>query len=50
MEMLGYSCNIEQYYILRQRSIDKNMTKWNQWRKQNRNVEIYFQGCDFNNF
>jgi hypothetical protein len=41
----GYKCDIEAYRMLKRCSDAKDMTEWNEWRKENPQEEIYLQGA-----
>ncbi|MCK5270537.1 MAG: pentapeptide repeat-containing protein [Sedimentisphaerales bacterium] len=42
-------CIIEQYKMLMRCSEKKDIAEWNEWRENNKKVEIYLVGADFNN-
>ena len=43
----GYRCNLDQYKILKGCSDDKDITNWNNWRKEHPNENIWLQNQDF---
>jgi len=43
----GLRCDLDQYEILKRCSDKKDMTEWNQWRKEHRDEEILLEGVKF---
>ena len=43
---IGARCNIEQYSLLKRCSENRNITEWNNWRRDNPKKEIWLSGAD----
>jgi uncharacterized protein YjbI with pentapeptide repeats len=43
----GLRCDLDQYDMLKRCSDKKDMTEWNEWRKDNLSKAIFLEGADF---
>ncbi|MBL7154484.1 MAG: pentapeptide repeat-containing protein [Phycisphaerae bacterium] len=43
----GLRCDLDQYKMLKRCSLDGNIDRWNNWRKNNPSVDIELEGQDF---